>query len=201
MPYLNKVRGTRKSIDAILNIYGIPSTILEVHEYGGYNSNFTQSYVNSVYDYYLNFDSSSQYINIPESIVSSSVDGDYTIEMMFKPDQALTGSYLVSSADTTSSIQTSQNVLTASYGNITYSNISSSLAFDNDFELFNTNYWYHLIYQVSGSDTVNMYAKVFDDSIMEIDESVSAPLTESSFPSEALNMFSDYLGGAKEIRF
>jgi len=38
LPYLLKTRGTRNGLDALINIFGIPSSILEVNEFGGYDS-------------------------------------------------------------------------------------------------------------------------------------------------------------------
>ena len=35
MPYILKTKGTKASLEAILNCYGIPSTILKIQEYGG----------------------------------------------------------------------------------------------------------------------------------------------------------------------
>ena len=37
LPYLLKTRGTERGIKALIATYGIPSDILTVHEYGGYN--------------------------------------------------------------------------------------------------------------------------------------------------------------------
>lgn len=37
LPYLLKTRGTERGIKALVACYGIPSDILQVHEYGGYN--------------------------------------------------------------------------------------------------------------------------------------------------------------------
>ena len=35
MPYILKTKGTKESIEALVNAYGIPPTILKVREYGG----------------------------------------------------------------------------------------------------------------------------------------------------------------------
>ena len=37
LPYLLKTRGTERGVKALIASYGIPSDILQVHEYGGYN--------------------------------------------------------------------------------------------------------------------------------------------------------------------
>jgi hypothetical protein len=37
IPYLYKTKGTRNSIDAIVNIFGIPKSILTINEFGGYD--------------------------------------------------------------------------------------------------------------------------------------------------------------------
>ena len=37
MPYLLKTRGTRRGVQALITCFGVPESILTVHEYGGYN--------------------------------------------------------------------------------------------------------------------------------------------------------------------
>lgn len=37
LPYLLKTRGTKRGLQALITTYGVPSNILPVHEYGGYN--------------------------------------------------------------------------------------------------------------------------------------------------------------------
>lgn len=39
LPYLLKTRGTERGVKALINTFGIPESILTVHEYGGYNFN------------------------------------------------------------------------------------------------------------------------------------------------------------------
>jgi len=42
IPYLYKTKGTRESIKAITNIFGIPDSILKMNEFGGYNVSSVQ---------------------------------------------------------------------------------------------------------------------------------------------------------------
>jgi len=64
LPYLYKTKGTKRGIRALMNCYGIPSTILEIREYGGpevtQSANSTFQY--DRFNYALNFDGSG-YIN------------------------------------------------------------------------------------------------------------------------------------------
>jgi hypothetical protein len=39
IPYLYKTKGTRESINALVNIFGIPKSVLTINEFGGYNRN------------------------------------------------------------------------------------------------------------------------------------------------------------------
>jgi hypothetical protein len=48
---LNKIKGTRRSVNAILNIYGIPSSIITIQEYGGTGNN-NSSYINNAMSLY-----------------------------------------------------------------------------------------------------------------------------------------------------
>jgi len=49
IPYLYKTKGTRNSIDAIVNIFGIPKSILTINEFGGYDRSLVTG-VDSIYN-------------------------------------------------------------------------------------------------------------------------------------------------------
>lgn len=49
IPYLYKTKGTRESLNALVNIFGIPKTILTINEFGGYNRN-TIDGIDSIYN-------------------------------------------------------------------------------------------------------------------------------------------------------
>ena len=49
IPYLYKTKGTRNSIDAIVNIFGIPKSILTINEFGGYDRSLITG-VDSIYN-------------------------------------------------------------------------------------------------------------------------------------------------------
>lgn len=53
LPYLLKTKGTRNGIEALINIFGIPRTILTVNEFGGYPIN-TESGLNSIHNDKIN---------------------------------------------------------------------------------------------------------------------------------------------------
>ena len=44
LPLIYKTKGTEASVNALLNCYGIPASLLNIREYGGYTSTFSGSY-------------------------------------------------------------------------------------------------------------------------------------------------------------
>lgn len=49
IPYLYKTKGTRESLNALVNIFGIPKTILTINEFGGYDRNAIDG-IDSIYN-------------------------------------------------------------------------------------------------------------------------------------------------------
>ena len=105
LPYILKTRGTERSIKALLNIYGIPQTMLSVREYGGpMVGNEWPALTEDRYSYAVFFNSGS-HIKYATNYISSSI-GDWgmtrgtnnvipvqTREFRFRP--AYTGSMLL----------------------------------------------------------------------------------------------------------
>jgi len=85
MPYILKNKGTKESIQALVNAYGIPPTILKVREYGGadnkdYQPTFeTQQRFTRVLDF-----KNSQYIQTQWKETSGSLRTPDTIEFRFR---------------------------------------------------------------------------------------------------------------------
>ena len=105
LPYILKTRGTERSIKALLNIYGIPQTILSIREYGGpMVGNDWPALTEDRYSYAAFFNSGS-HIKYATNYISSSI-GNWgmtrgtnnvipvqTREFRFRP--AYTGSMLL----------------------------------------------------------------------------------------------------------
>jgi len=85
LPYLVKTKGTARSVKALISCYGIPSTILNIKEYGGPKPKGTSYYVNDRFTYALNFTSSNQYFSLPWKNTSNDRRPD-TIQFRFKSD-------------------------------------------------------------------------------------------------------------------
>lgn len=72
LPYLLKTKGTSRSIKALMNIYGIPQTLLSIKEYGGPNiETFKPTFIEDRFSYALNFDGQ-QYVKIRQQEVPPS---------------------------------------------------------------------------------------------------------------------------------
>lgn len=91
LPYLLKTKGTGRALKAMMNIYGIPQTLLSIKEYGGPSpSDDRPTVIEDRFAYALNF-SGSQYIEMPWGVinpVSASWGGSArvadTVEFRFK---------------------------------------------------------------------------------------------------------------------
>lgn len=75
LPYILKTRGTVQSINALMNIYGVPQTLLTVREYGGPKTSADDWPVltEDRYSYAIDFNTGS-YINYSAVHVSSSIN-------------------------------------------------------------------------------------------------------------------------------
>ena len=79
LPYLLKTKGTSRSIKALMNIYGIPQTLLSIREYGGPKvGEDVPALIEDKFSYAINFNSGSN-INYSSNHVSSSI-GSWGIE-------------------------------------------------------------------------------------------------------------------------
>lgn len=80
LPYLLKTKGTVRSIEALMNIYGIPQTYISVKEYGGPSvADVTPLLIENTFAYALEFEGS-QYIEIPRSGTAFDVIKDIITE-------------------------------------------------------------------------------------------------------------------------
>jgi len=79
LPYLLKSRGTSNAIKALMNIYGIPQSILSIREYGGPKvSNSWPALIEDRYSYAIRYNSGS-YLKYNATHISSSMN-DWGIE-------------------------------------------------------------------------------------------------------------------------
>ena len=85
MPYILKTKGTKESIEALVNAYGIPPTILKVREYGGAdNKDYQPTFeIQRRFTKALDF-KNSQYIQTQWKETSGSLREPDTIEFRFR---------------------------------------------------------------------------------------------------------------------
>lgn len=163
IPYLNKVRGTRRSIDALLNIYGIPPSILTIREHGGTKSTGSSYFDNEKNYYALNFNSSaSQYLQMTGHPFSDISGSEFTIEMKFSTEY-VDNMYLF--GNEAFNVQLKTNGDTDNYGSIVL-NISGSdkitIDGESNYIPFYNGDWYSIILQRTGSYAW-LQAKKFKD--------------------------------------
>ena len=84
MPYILKTKGTKNSLKAIMNCYGIPSSILRVREYGGTKNNEKPQYeISRKFTRALGF-RSGQHVETPWSDASRTSRKPETVEFRFR---------------------------------------------------------------------------------------------------------------------
>jgi len=134
MPYILKSKGTIGSLKAIINCYGIPSSILRVREYGGLqkDNHKAQFEIARKFTKALGF-RASQYVETPWEDDSTTSRKPETVELRFR---AVSGSdQVLIQKDTDWAIKLKDNGSTDNYGTVAfmlsgsdgYKEISSSL--------------------------------------------------------------------------
>lgn len=87
LPYLLKTKGTRRSIQALMSCYGIPSTIINIKEYGGPATNNIQpDWQVDKFIYSLEFGNNTGSLTIPWQKLTSTNRVPDSIQFRFKPD-------------------------------------------------------------------------------------------------------------------
>ncbi len=165
LPYLLKTKGTKRGIRALITSYGIPSTILNVKEFGGSTSNSstfkTYNYVKEFFDFNGNSGTNGYFLKTPWS---SSLTNDIsasakTVEFRIKPYRSTSNYHLFSlSGSQPSSHELTYNQhltlepysgpdITSSgdstlYGRLKWSRDNDNVtASSNYFPVYNGNYW------------------------------------------------------------
>ncbi len=144
LPYLNKSKGTKEGIRALINCYGIPSTELQIREFGGIDPTInTSEYAYNKFNYALTI-SSGSYINIP-NIISGSQYPSSSIEFRFKPYNS----------NATLLYATSTNISSSFYINVDATGSLILNKNNTNYKLFNTNVvdnnWWHLTLNSTGT--------------------------------------------------
>lgn len=86
LPYILKTKGTIRSIHALMNCYGIPSSVLSIKEYGNLNnSEHPPLFKADKFVYSLKVNNSTQSISFPWQNLNSTNDMPKTIQFRVKP--------------------------------------------------------------------------------------------------------------------
>jgi hypothetical protein len=155
LPLLFKKKGTVEGIKLLINLYGIPDTILSVNEFGGknkINANDWDQFQNQ-FNYEF-FTTSSGFISkaIPSGITSSSLS---TVEFRFKT----TGIPIA----TTSSFSQSLASFSGSSYNLVIEYTGSGYATGSySSSIVNSEYQYGTLKLISGSISASVYLPIFD---------------------------------------
>ena len=87
LPYLLKTKGTRRSIQALMSCYGIPSTVINIKEYGGPATNNIQpDWQVDKFIYSLEFGNNTGSLTIPWQKLTSTNRVPDSIQFRFQPD-------------------------------------------------------------------------------------------------------------------
>ena len=87
LPFLLKTKGTKRSIQALMTCYGIPSTIINIKEYGGpVIKELQPNWQVDKFIYSLEFGNSTSSVSIPWNKLNQSNRVPDSIQFRFKPD-------------------------------------------------------------------------------------------------------------------
>lgn len=90
LPYLLKTKGTKRSIQALMSCYGIPSTVINIKEFGGPTKNNIQpDWQIDKFIYSLEFGNNTGSITIPWDTLTTTNRTPDTIQFRFKPDSSV----------------------------------------------------------------------------------------------------------------
>lgn len=171
LPYLYKTKGTSRSIKALMSIYGIPQTLLNIREFGGPNNDPTL--IQDKYTYGIQLNSGSKSIRIPRNIYpeynSTSPD---TIEFRFSTHYSSSVQELFSIRNNgTSSIKleivpTGSYNLHSNYGRFKisslFNNVTSSI-YSEYLPIYNDDFWTVRLYKEPSSySVVGQFAQAND---------------------------------------
>lgn len=184
LPYINKIKGTKRSINSLLNIYGIPSSILTIKEYGGGNKTTGSAYINEDKNTYVLDIQEGQYLRAKSSSYQALSGSDFTYELRFKTD-----------------IEQNMQLIGNSTFNFTIttgSNFASNYLFDDK--------WINAYLIRSGSN-IKMGLNYFDEDRLTINSTTGSLatgglLTAIDYPEdEYIYFYSDsFTGSAQEVR-
>lgn len=90
LPYLLKTKGTKRSIQALMSCYGIPSTVINIKEFGGPTKNNIQpDWQIDKFIYSLEFGNNTGSITIPWDTLTTTYRTPDTVQFRFKPDTSV----------------------------------------------------------------------------------------------------------------
>jgi len=90
LPYLLKTKGTKRSIQALMSCYGIPSTIINIKEYGGPTTNdIKPNWQVDKFIYSLEVGNNTGSLTIPWDYLTTSNRTPDTLQFRFKPDSSV----------------------------------------------------------------------------------------------------------------
>jgi hypothetical protein len=145
LPYLLKTKGTKRSIQALLACYGIPQTMISIHEYGGPRIDRAPVYEK------LNFDYALDLIGNTAGIVTVNyTDIIKSVEIRIRPESVLKNPTI---PNTMNIITVGGNVVTLDYVSGTRGTFSINGIATAPLEVYNED-WVSILLRNNISDTV-----------------------------------------------
>lgn len=214
LPFLYKSKGTEKCLRTLITCYGIPSSILEIREYGGPDisePDNTSEYHFDNFSYALDF-SGSQFVSFPWTASNSQYP--YSVEVRFNSSASIYPSMsvmsVVSSSDTVAweleALTTSGNKGKIKFSIISGSHSEYMSVTSSEMSIFDGNFNHVAIVKSSASDAAvdqtytlyvkkNLYNNLFYYSVSELD------VTGSDNVGWSINGSTMYIGGNDTQQF
>lgn len=198
LPYLYKTKGTERSVKALLSIYGIPSTILSIKEYGGPTIEAdVPSWIEDRFQYEANF-TGSNYIELNRRLIpiaSGSWTGSQrvpnTVEFNFRTNYTSSVSMsLWAIEDGSNRSQVLVNLMAVHKKYL--DNGTSSYSGSDDYGKLKliVNRWSNSLQQPAGGITSQFtgYIPIFDGDSWTVKITTGQDFTQSSTPTQRINV-------------
>ena len=156
LPYLLKKKGTPQGLKALINIFGIPSTILRINEFGGKDKNLnTYDSWEDEFNYAF-YTTGSGAINVPFKVSPASFGSTFpkAISFRFKTDGLPTGS--INYSQSLAVTQNNRFMISLEYTGSGYTSGSYNGS------IIDPNYQYATLKFISGSQSASVYLPFFN---------------------------------------
>ena len=197
LPYLLKTKGTKRGIQALLTCYGIPTSILDIKEYGGpvvSGSDITSDYQTEKFYYALPFSGVEEITGVLDSNTAGvEIRTNFTDDATARADKQI-----ILSLDGTELRIEKVDTL----GKIVLEDASANIISSSNLDLFDGDFW-NIMIATGSINTGTLYVRKFAEKEMIYSDTKTGTLLNSDFAvGKTFNIGNiDFIGELQEVRF